>query len=177
MSDVQTTLQTFITAFNDNLTKVNELIKIIEIYGYNSTLKTVVNNSDEYSNVRQNALVLIGSIIPTIIFTTSTDAENLKDELSYIFDAESYFITDRQLFTYFNDLQASIQTVLSENGFGLPELITYTTKNSLPAALISQNLYGDGSYDDDIIQRNNENVIHPLFMPLSLTVLSGVENV
>lgn len=138
--DVQTTLQTMLEAFTDPMLKVQALITIIQEYGYNSDLRTVVNNSVEYGNVRQNALVLIGTIVPDITFTSSTDAENLKNQLSYIFDAENYCVSDKGLFSYLNQLQAAIQTVISENGYGLPELVTYETKVSLPAALISQNL-------------------------------------
>lgn len=174
--DVQTTLQTMLEAFTDPMLKVQALITIIQEYGYDPDLRSVVNNSDAYANVRQNALVLIGTIVPDITFTSSTDAENLKNQISYIFDAENYCITDRQLFLYFNELQAAIQTVISENGYGLPELITYETKVSLPAALISQKLYQSGEYDDDIVLRNNANVKHPLFMPLTLEVLSGISD-
>ncbi|GAN97726.1 hypothetical protein Geu3261_0240_001 [Komagataeibacter europaeus NBRC 3261] len=74
--DVQTTLQTMLEAFTDPMLKVQALITIIQEYGYDPDLRSVVNNSDAYANVRQNALVLIGTIVPDITFTSSTDAEN-----------------------------------------------------------------------------------------------------
>jgi len=171
--DINTCLTALIAFYNDPLQKVQALIKIIETYGYDPTIRSVVNNSSDYALIRQLSLVQIGSVIPDITFTSSTDAETLKDQLSYIFSAELDEITDYQVFDYMTKLRTAIQTELTKTGYALPELVTYTAKTNLPSCLIAQNIYQDGTRSDEIIQRNNANVVHPMFMPTTLIVLAS----
>ena len=170
--DVQTALQTMGEFYTDPLLQIRALLKIIGEYGYSQELKQITNSSSDYTNVRFYALVQIAEAVSTVTFQSSTDSKDILTQLNDIFEAEYEFQTDMDIFDYLSDLQAQTCSVILSEGFGLPQLISYTGKEQIPACVIAQNLYQDGSRSDEIILRNNQQVIHPLFMPLTLEVLS-----
>ncbi|MBS0984566.1 hypothetical protein M2305_003277 [Gluconobacter cerinus] len=171
--DVLTALQNMLEFSTAPLLKLQALIKIIEQYGYNSELKQVTNSNSDYAVVRFYALVLIGSVVSDIEFQSSTDSRNIADQLNDIYESEYDFQTDMSVFEYLSELQAQTVNIILSDGYGLPTLTSYTSKSSMPACSIAQQLYQDGSRTDEIIIRNNSDVTHPLFMPLTVEVLNS----
>ena len=170
--DVQSALQVMGQFYTDPLLQVRALLKIIEMYGYSAELKQITNYSDAYQCVRFYAYVQIAEAVSSIQFQSSTDSKDITDQLNAMFEAEYEFQVDMDIFNYLSDLQAQTCSVILSEGFGLPTLITYNANTSLPAVVVAQNLYQNGARSDEIILRNNQNIIHPLFMPLQLEVLS-----
>lgn len=170
--DVQTALQNMLKFYTDPILQIQALIKIIEQYGYNSELNQITTSQKEYDVVRFYALVLIGSVVPTAEFTSSTTTEQIASQLNMIFEAEFEYQSDMNVFEYLSDLQAECVGLIQSYGYGLPQLISYTSKTSQPACVIAQTLYQDGTRADEIVQRNNTQTIHPMFMPLTVEVLS-----
>ena len=171
--DILTALQTMLEFYTDPLLQVQALLKIIGEYGYSEELRQITNSQTTYSTVRFYSLVLIGQCVGNITFISSTDSKMIVTQLNNIFEAEYEYQTDMEIFDYLSELQAQTCSYVLSQGFGLPQLIEYSPKTTLPACVIAQNLYQDGSRSDEIIQRNNSNVRHPLFMPLTLEVLSS----
>lgn len=170
--NIQDTLSTAIEFYTDPLLKIQFLLKIVEEYGYSDTLKQIVSSKVGYDQVRFYSLVLIGSVVSNIQFQSSTDSQELANTLNNIFEAEYEFRTDMLVCEYLLELQSEIVAIVLNEGYGLPELVTYETKITQPACVISQVLYSDSSREEEIILRNNENIKHPMFMPLVMEVLS-----
>lgn len=171
--DVQTTINLMMDFYSDPLLQIKALIQLINLYGYSDSLKQVTNSSAEYQSVRFYALVGIATAVQSIEFTSSTDAQTLNLQISNIYEAELEFTQDAQLFDYLNNLQASTCSLISERGNGEPRLYKKTQKVVMPAVLWAYDLYQDETRTDEIILRNNEIVIHPLFMPTTLEVLTS----
>lgn len=163
-------LQEAIAVFNDPLTQVNVLFSIIEKNGYSTQFNQIETSDFTQSVIRRLCLITIGQTIPNCEFTSSNDADALKDKITNAFDAELLQITDTTLFSYLNNLLSEIQNDLTTRGYALPDLITYTTKSNLPACVVCQDYYQDSTRDDEIILRNVP--VHPLFMSETLEILS-----
>lgn len=170
--DIQDTLSTALEFYTDPLLQIQFLLKIIKMYGYSDTLKQITSSKTGYDEVRFYALVLIGSVVSNIEFKSSTDSENIATQLNDIYEAEYEFRTDISVCDYLTELQAETVGIILNEGYGLPELVTYQTKISQPSCVIAQTLYGDLTREEEIILRNNENIKHPMFMPLEMEVLS-----
>ena len=104
---------------------------------------------------------------------SSTDANNIISVVTPILDYEIEFcgvVGNDATFNQLRLLKAAVVSDLQTRGSTLPELITITRPISLPAEVIANQLYGDGSRADELVMRNNP--VNPLFMPLSLECLS-----
>lgn len=170
--NIQDTLSTALEFYTDPLLQIQFLLKIIEKYGYNTDLKQITTSKTGYDQVRFYALVLIGSVVSSISFQSSTDSQQVAEQLNDIYEAEYEFRTDLSVCEYLTELQAETVGIILEEGYGLPQLVTYTTKTTQPACVIAQTLYQDSTREQEIILRNNQNIKNPLFMPLELEVLS-----
>ncbi|GAA09865.1 hypothetical protein ATPR_2869 [Acetobacter tropicalis NBRC 101654] len=170
--NIQDTLSTALEFYTDPLLQIQFLLKIIEQYGYNTDLKQITKSQTGYDQVRFWALVLIGSVVSSISFQSSTDSESIANKLNDIYEAEYEFRTDISVCEYLTELQAETVGIILNEGYGLPQLVTYTTKITQPSCVISQVLYSDSTREQEIILRNNDRIRHPLFMPLELEVLS-----
>lgn len=170
---ISETLQTCINYYTNTTDKVNFLLKIIYEYGYNKDLKQITSSEEGYDTIRFYALVLIGDIIGSATFQTSTDTEILAQQLNDVYEAEYIFRTDLEVCQYLTELQSETVGLLLQEGYGLPTLVDYTTRTSEPCCVIAQNLYEDLTREAEIIKRNNTDIKHPLFMPLTIKVLSS----
>lgn len=69
------------------------------------------------------------------------------------------------------DLRSSLTAFLADQASQLPDQITVTRNSPVPALVLAQQLYADGSRSDDLITRANP--VHPAFMPVSFQALSS----
>jgi prophage DNA circulation protein len=83
-------------------------------------------------------------------------------------------VIDDDLYFSLYDLQTAVTRDLNERAAELPRLAELTLNNSLPALVVSHDLYGNISQEQDIVDRNN--VAHPSFVPggIPIEVLTDV---
>jgi len=79
---------------------------------------------------------------------------------------------DDDVFFSFSDLRLAIARDVADKSALLPVLISVTRPTSVPALVLSQELYGSPLHADDIVVRNG--VLHPGFINSTVQVLSNV---
>ncbi|MFT8430736.1 DNA circularization protein [Acetobacter orientalis] len=106
--------------------------------------------------------------------TSSNEAESLRRLVSDKLDIAATQAADAGLtdiWQVLRSLRSALTTELSDRASQLPEQITVTRNEPVPALLLAQQLYADGTRSDDLIRRANP--IHPAFMPTSFEALSA----
>lgn len=99
---------------------------------------------------------------------SSGDVSELRDDLVAQLDAQAIATDaaggaiDDSVYEALIDLRAALVHDLTTRGALLPRLVTYTPAVTLPAVVLSQQIYGDASRADEIAARNN--VRHPGFV-------------
>lgn len=79
-------------------------------------------------------------------------ALSARQQLTDLIDEQSALCGD-DLFQQFQDLRATlVQALPSKNA---PHLLTYTPRSTLPSLVICQRLYGDVSFEQDLLDRNS----------------------
>ncbi|GBQ69638.1 bacteriophage protein [Ameyamaea chiangmaiensis NBRC 103196] len=122
---------------------------------------------------RQAALLSIAVACSTYEPTSSDDAEALQQQVAALFDDEATIAADAgntATFLAMRGVRAKVLADLSARASALPSLMTVTRNAGLPALLLAQQLYQDGSRAPDLIRRANP--VHPAFMPTSFEALS-----
>jgi prophage DNA circulation protein len=124
--------------------------------------------------VRGGAVIGIAQLYAATDFDSAADAENARDQLTGMIDAEaeaSAAAGDGALYESWQALYAAVSADLTTRGKSLPDLMTYTTASSLPALVLAQRLYQDAARAQELVARNA--APHPGFMPLSGEALSS----
>lgn len=174
-STLQEIVETLGKIYTDPGQYVAQLTYLITQYGYDVNTQTVLATSYDpvFALARRTCLEAIYRAEPSVTWSSSTDAYNFRDTILPMFTAEITYAgqtNETDIFEYFNNAIAEISLDIQTRGYGLPDITTYTTKTSLPPCVIAQQLYGDGTRDDELIMRNAP--IRPLFMDLTNEVLS-----
>ena len=116
-----------------------------------------------YSNYFQvNAVINALGLLSRVNFTSADEAIETQRN---IFEKLEIFLTrttNDELFTALSNLQTAVTRDLNKRVATLPRLAQYTPPVSLPALVISHELYGNVDFEQDLIERNH--VIHPLFV-------------
>ncbi|ARW49490.1 hypothetical protein [Acetobacter pasteurianus] len=173
--DIQNIFNSFISIFQNPLDRVNALITVFGNLGYDEATKAITTTQDDKSAVifRCYCLSYIAYTVPNIDFTSSSDALNLLDQINDIFEAQ---LKDDNIsgdtFSWLSRLKTKITTDISTRGSVLPQINQFTCE-MLPLPVISQYLYQTGARSDEILIRNNNTVVHPLFYSGTLEVLSS----
>ncbi|MGO2959439.1 MAG: DNA circularization protein [Acetobacter sp.] len=106
--------------------------------------------------------------------TSSNEAERLRRLVADKLDTAATQAADAghtDIWQALRSLRSALTTELSDRASQLPEQITVTRNEPVPALLLAQQLYADGTRSDDLIRRANP--IHPAFMPTSFEALSA----
>ena len=122
---------------------------------------------------RQCSISSLSLASESYYLTSSTDALTLLYLITDLIDAEILYCGNNfldQTFTALNRLRSAVTTDILARGASLAPLKSVSFKSNLPAAVIAQRLYRDGSREDEIITRVDPP--NPLFMPQSMTVLA-----
>lgn len=103
-------------------------------------------------------------------FTASQDVDDARTQAYGLVVAQIQAAAgnDALIATWRASLTA-IVTHLTQTAKQLPLLATFTTPAPLPALVLAQRLYQDGSQADVLVQRND--APHPLFMPTTIEFL------
>ena len=98
---------------------------------------------------------------------------NLLQSINPLFEAE---LNDTNIsqdtFSWLSRLKIKIANDVSTRGSILPQINSFKS-DMIPLPVVSQYLYQTGDRMDEIIQRNNKVIKHPLFFSGTLEVLSS----
>lgn len=96
-------------------------------------------------------------------YDSVNEAREIRNVIYTKLDELLIATSDDELYTTLYDLQTAVTRDLNRRATSLPVLAEWVSNISLPAIVISHELYGSIDEEQDIIDRNN--VSHPLFVP------------
>lgn len=109
-----------------------------------------------------NAIINAMGLISLMEFKSLDDAIAIRDQVFVKLETLILDITDDELYVKLYELQTSVTHDVDIRGTNLARLGEYTLNNSLPALVVSHDLYGNIDFEQDIIDRNK--IEHPLFV-------------
>jgi hypothetical protein len=109
-------------------------------------------------------IATLGGLITNINFSSVREARSYVNEIFWIIDIlkADPFITEEK-YNLFADFKVSLFSTLEEKLGDLARITTVNKSSSLPALVLSYELYGTIDKEQDIIDRNS--VEHPGFLP------------
>jgi len=122
---------------------------------------------------RRAALVSIALACAAYSPTSSNEAEALRQQVAALFADEILIAADGRdaaTFQAVRKLRTQVLQDLASRASQLPALVSVTRNEPLPAPVLGQQLYADGSRAPDLIRRANP--IHPAFMPVTFEALA-----
>jgi prophage DNA circulation protein len=123
--------------------------------------------------VIQLAIACECRIVADMTFASRDQVESVQSALDLAFDAAIDAASDdfdQVAVVALTSLRAAVMRDLTARARPLPQIVTYTFAQRMPALWIANRLYGDGSRFEDLIAENSP--IHPLFMPATGRALS-----
>ena len=123
---------------------------------------------------RRLVLASLGRAVAAYKPTSYQDAANLRGMVTAALDVEITAAADAgddSAYNVLRDLRAAIVLDLLTRGATLPQTITAHFQLPLPALVIAQRLYRDGSRSDEIIAESG--APHPAFCPISFQALAA----
>lgn len=104
--------------------------------------------------------------------TSRDEAEDITRRVATQLDTALILAGDRgddELYNALMQVRASFLSAMALISAGLSELMQINTASPLPALVLANRLYQDGSRANELIQEAN--VLHPAFMPITMRVL------
>ncbi|WP_406236908.1 hypothetical protein ACF3NX_06345 [Acetobacter orientalis] len=128
------------------------------------------------STLRIVILSYIAQAISNLEFSSSSQAQDILKEIKPIFEAQ--FNDQNMDVTAYNRMRRLYTKAVADigqRGSILPRVVTFAIdpEDSIPLPVLAQYIYQDGSMADDILLRNNQTIIHPLFVNTSLEVINN----
>lgn len=123
---------------------------------------------------RQAALLSLSRACGDWQPSSAEDAQTMRLKVGTLLDDEAIIAADNgndASFQALRSLRAQVLQDLADRGARLPDMITVTRNAALPALVLAQQLYADGSRAPDLIRRADP--IHPAFMPTDFEALSS----
>ena len=168
-SSIQTLIADTSAALND---PGDQLRLLSQLASYQSPT-VLAGGAETAALIRRTALCAIANSVSNYDPISSNDAEARIAFVLPLFDAEIEYAGDQNNLLSFDALQQMRQGIfddLSTRAANLPEVINVAVPSNLPACVIAQRLYQDGSRDMELIVRNDP--IHPGFMNSVVEALS-----
>jgi prophage DNA circulation protein len=138
-----------------------------------SRRQQAANQSAMTALVRQTAIIEAAALSAKVAYPSYQEAIAIRDELADLLDNEME-TADDDTYEALTALRIAMLQDISARGGDLARLTNYTPQRTLPALVITHQLYGDATRSEEIISRNN--VRHPGFVPggVALEVVSNV---
>lgn len=143
------------------------------LVGYNdfgSVPKTTPSRLQQAANLLAVVLLLqqqaaIGQALAStqMTFSGSADALATRDALAATLDTQAAQATTDASYNALTDLRVAVINDLTTRAAALPQIGSYTPKAVLPALVLAQRLFSDGSQADALLARNN--IMNPGFVP------------
>lgn len=118
------------------------------------------------------ALVARSAVVEAVrssIYLPFASAEESVAVRDMLYDALDTLMLDAPdaVYAALHDLRSAMVRDITARGADLARLSTMTLPASVPAQVLSYNLYGSGAYAAELVERNQAaaTVLHPLFMP------------
>lgn len=113
--------------------------------------------------MQQNAVINALGLMSIIEFDSLNEAVEYRSIVFSKLEELILDVTDDDLYIALYDLQTSVARDIDTRVRELARLADYTLNASLPAMVVSHDLYGNISEEQDLIDRNR--IEHPLFVP------------
>lgn len=113
--------------------------------------------------IQQNAVINALGLMSIIDFDSLDEASEFRMITYKKVEQILLELDDDDLYTALLDLQTSVSADIDSRSRELPRLAELTLNASLPAIVVSHDLYGTISEEQDLIDRNK--IAHPLFVP------------
>ncbi|GBQ92078.1 bacteriophage protein [Acetobacter nitrogenifigens DSM 23921 = NBRC 105050] len=126
------------------------------------------------AHCRRAALAAIGSACASWSPSSSNEAQDMASRVTSLIEAEETTAGDAgddADYEALHELRAQVAEDLQKRAVQLADIVTIQRNANLPALLLAQQLYGDGTRSDDLVQRADP--IHPAFMPNEFEALSA----
>lgn len=141
----------------------NQFNELRTLFEFAPTSTSRVSNSFlEYYN--QAAVITAAGFVSVIEYDSLNEAEEFRDTIVYQINRLLEGDLDVALAGSLRDLRTSVITDVNERGIDLARLATITPIESIPALVLSYDLYGTTSEEQDIINRN-KTIHNPGFVP------------
>ena len=149
----------------DNARNSYEDMKPLTIF---SADESITLDETDPTIVFQEAIKLIsiinqGAILSFINFESANEAEEIRASVFANIDAFMESTNNDDVYDALYDLRTAITEDIDDRIRNLPKLVNYTPITTLPAIVISHDLYGNIDKEQEIIERNR--VVHPAFVP------------
>jgi prophage DNA circulation protein len=123
---------------------------------------------------RRAALVSLANACAAYQPSSADDAQSLSEAVTALYDTESTIAADAgdaSTYMALRALGAAVAADLAARGSRLPELVTVTTVEPMPAFALAYMLYRDATRADDLTQRTD--APNPAFLPVEMHVLAS----
>lgn len=120
------------------------------------------------------AVAAMAQLYANTDFASANDAQAARDQMDDLIDIQATAaadLGDDTIFTGWMTLFSAVYTDLTARALRLPEILTFEFASSMPAIVLAQRIYQDGSRAPDLISRNA--APHPLFMPRHISALAA----
>lgn len=112
--------------------------------------------------VRQVAIAENAKAASTTTYASRQEAITARDSLLESIDTEAETTTNDEAYYALTSLRAEVVKAVPSPDQSLPQIASYTPRETLPAVLVAYQLYGDASRSDEIVSRNAPR--HPGFL-------------
>lgn len=113
--------------------------------------------------IQQMAVINAMGLMSIIEWDSLNEATEFRDITFKKLEELILKVNSDELYTALYDLQTSIARDIDTRIRSLARLADYTLNTSLPAIVVSHDLYGNINEEQDILDRNR--IVHPLFVP------------
>lgn len=112
--------------------------------------------------VRQTAVAELAVVAVSKKYETVEEAVAARDVVADLIDVEAELTLDDVVYQQMTQARTEVVQALPDPGEAYSRLVPYSPPMTLPALVIAQTLYGDGSEADQIVSKNS--VRHPGFV-------------
>ena len=160
-----------LSAANTLTSSMNALPTVTGTSG--AALQTAANQAAVQLLVNASAVAAVCRVAATIPYGSATTALVMMTTLVGQIDTLTEQTTDDATYAALVQLRAAIFAYLAQTATSLPNEVSYTPPQTVPALVLAQQLYGSPALADDLLARNN--VIDPTAIPggIAIEVLSG----
>jgi len=132
---------------------------------FSPTVKPVSDDTQAIQDLTQSLVsVTMGLLLSRIDFDSRNQAEEFRDIVLNKYDElREAGALDDEVNQNMKDLRAAIEQDFDERLFTLASLTTFTPIQTVPALVVSHQLYGSIEQESDLIARNK--IPHPGFVP------------
>ncbi|MCH8286643.1 DNA circularization N-terminal domain-containing protein, partial [candidate division KSB1 bacterium] len=149
---------------NDDINQVSSFRGLSTLLDYGSNVEVISNSSKEIDKLIQAAAVITMSLNTSRIeFKSATAARETRNILLLKIDQIVLDGVSDQVTQNYENLRAVIVQDIDTRSISLPQLKIINPIKTIPALVLTHNLYGDISRVQDIIERNK--IEHPGFIP------------